>query len=222
MRIPASGGQRGIPARGIDYANLLDALFVLYRHDLEPSHLAWADALASEAITKLADPAGLLQEIPAASRLVDLPLYSPAMIFGGSTWGRIYAPLARLQALTGSPALAASVEAIANRLSPSFGEFPIQHTDFGVGVLSSLAKTIIVFDGSREDPILVELLAVGRKPAHARFTLIHLAPSLPSSFKLPQSGDSPRALLLRDGAQVGEARTAEELRALLASADPAE
>lgn len=106
MRIPKMQGRRGIVARGIDYALLLEAVFRLYREDLDPKHLVWANRLAAEAFSYLKNKEGLLLEAPYDDTILKIPSYSSHMVYGNSTWGTIYGPLARLHQFAGSERVA--------------------------------------------------------------------------------------------------------------------
>ena len=117
-RIPERDGHRGIRARGFDYATLLRALFDVYRHDLDPAHLVWAEALAKEALAQLRDADGLLAETSEEEQFAGHAVYSGLMVFGESTWGTIYGPLARLFRLTGNPEFGQTASAIRARLAP--------------------------------------------------------------------------------------------------------
>ncbi len=215
MRIPAAEGQRGIPARGQDYALLLDALFTTYRSDLDPAHLVWADQLSQELIEKCLDDDGLLQEVPAVDRLLPTPFYHFAMIFGSSTWGVLAGPLKRLHQLTGSEKLAAALATIEAGLVDSLQRTSLLHTDYGLSSLVSQTDTVVCLEGPKESPELQALHKVLREPAHHGATVVHLAPSLPATFKLPEPAETTRAVVIRGGEQIGVAATGEDLRRLL-------
>lgn len=217
MRLPAVEGRRGIAARGLDYATLLDALFRLYRHDLDSDLLVWAHELAVEALEKLADEQGLLQEVPADDRLLLTPNFSSTMIFGSSTWGTIYGPLTRLHLLTGSEKFAAILKGIDSRLVNPMTNRALLHTDFGVSALAALSGTLVCLDGPDGAAALADLHAVVSEPAHAGVTVARLDASLPGAFSLPKPTEKVRALVMRGGELVGQAANADDLRALLAA-----
>lgn len=221
MRIAPSEGRRGIPARGNDYATLLDAIFNLYIHDLNPADLTWAHGLAQEALEKLKTEEGLLRETPIKDRILLPASHSSQMVFGSSTWGLIYGPLARLNLLTGSEELAAALTEIELRLAQSIPQNTLSHSDFGIGAMTRLADTLVCLDGPAEAP-LEELQGVLKEPANRFLTVVRLDPTLPSAFSIPEQSGTVRALVMRGGKLVGEASTAEELRTLLAAPSPSD
>lgn len=219
MRLAQTEGRRGVPARGHDYAILLDAIFKLYLHDLNPADLTWAHGLAQEALEKLKSEEGLLREAPIKERILLPASYSSSMVFGASTWGSIYGPLARLTLLTGSEEMAAVLTEIELRLAQSIPKNAISHSDFGIGALTRLADTLVCLDGP-PGASLEEFQAVLKEPANRSVTVVRLDPALPSAFSIPEQSATVRALLMRGGKLAGEASTAEELRTLLDAPSP--
>jgi uncharacterized protein YyaL (SSP411 family) len=219
MRLAPAEGRRGVPARGNDYAILLDAIFRLYLYDLNPADLTWAHGLAQEALEKLKTEEGLLREAPINDRILLPASHGSSMIFGSSTWGVIYGPLARLNLLTGSEELAAALTEIELRIAQSIPKNVLSHSDFGIGALTRLADTLVCLDGPAEAS-LEELQGVLKEPANRTLTVVRLDPALPSAFSIPEQSGTVRALLMRGGKLVGEASTAEELRTLLAAPSP--
>ncbi len=220
MRIAPTSTRRGIPARGIDYATLLDALFRVYRHDLDPRHLVWAARLGREVLGNHSDTEGLLLEVPGKDRILTVPLYDPAMIVGNSAWGIIYGPLQRLHQLTGAEEFETARAAVAARLLEAFERNPLIHTDFGIASQAAQRDTLVCLDGPRDDPEFARLHRVVREPQFAGITVVHLDPVLSQALDLPGPGSVTRAIVRRGGEQTTTAATAGELRTLLEAPRP--
>ena len=219
MRIPARADRRAVAARGSDYAMVLDALLLAYRHTLDPRHLVWADQLVAEVFEKLVDEENLVREQPVDDRLLLTPIYNSSMIFGHSTWGVICGPLERLRQLTGSEKLEKLIANKTDRLINGLKGIPLTQTDFGKSALVIDANTLVVLEGPLDSPELKSLHAVLREPAHDALTVVRLDEALPASFTaLPKPAGKTRAVVIRGGKPSGEAASAEELQALLSAA----
>jgi uncharacterized protein YyaL (SSP411 family) len=215
MRIPAEGGRRGVPARGRDYAILLSALFDLYRLDLDPAHLVWAEELAREAFARLRDGNGLLRETPANDRVQPLPVHNTAMIFGLSTWGKSYESLERLFQLTGNAEFGDAADAILQRLTPALATQALVHTDFCQGGLVTARNCVVYLEGRPGEAVFDDLHGVLKQSPWGGVTILHLAPGLPESIKPPQAANRTRAVVMVGGEPVGEASNGSDLAALL-------
>ena len=214
-RIPERDGHRGIRARGFDYATLLRALFDVYRHDLDPAHLVWAEALAKEALAQLRDADGLLAETSEEEQFAGHAVYSGLMVFGESTWGTIYGPLARLFRLTGNPEFGQTASAIRARLAPAAKTTPILHTDFLQGALSASIDTVVYLTGNRQSPGFESLHRALLEPRFASLTVVHLTDGLPASFQRPEDDEGTKAIVVQAGQALGTASDPAELAALL-------
>ncbi|NNM29101.1 MAG: hypothetical protein HKO57_06240, partial [Akkermansiaceae bacterium] len=188
----------------------------LYRLDLDPAHLHWAEALAAETLAKLGDKDAILLETPPDDRFGIFPIIHDAMVFGPSTWGTIYNPLGQLQQLGPRPEFEALLAAIRSRLVPALEkDHPFIHTDFAAGVLAEARGCLLLLEGDPEEAVFREMHQAALAPEFDGIVLVHLVPGLPSAFQLPEPTSGPKARIRRHGEDLGEALTAASLQQLL-------
>ena len=216
MRIPSTHGRRGVTARGIDYATLLEAVWRLYQEDFDPQLLVWAHRLTTEILTYLKLDTGILTEAPAGDTILPIPITGDLRMLGQSTWCTLFASLARLNACVDSADLQEVIDTKITFLGPALQKQPVGYSEFGAGALVFLHDLTICLDGP-DGEALDEMHALLRKPSYRSTTVIRLDQELPAEFVFPPRSDTARALIYQNGEVVGEASGAEELATMLAT-----
>ena len=122
----------------------------------------------------------------------------------------------RLPACTNSQDQKESLEKIESILGSRMEKSVIVHTDFGMGALIRLSRTVVCLDGP-DDGLVSQFHDLLREPTHRSTTVVRLGPKLPEEFVFPKRTEQSRALIFQDGEIVGEASSVDDLRNLLAT-----
>lgn len=151
-RIPPQADQRGIQARGRDYAVLIRAALELYRVELKVKDLAWAEALLRESLRKLSNEDFFIREAPVEDNVGEFSTYYPFMLFGRSTWGDLLKSLEHFRRISANAQFQDTAEVIKKVIADKVAHEPVVYTDFLEALIVDSADCVAVLHGPSDSP----------------------------------------------------------------------